>query len=81
MTYCENLTEISPATHDVALQIAYASPDNFTGAPVYQRVACYLNTEAAAPDRGPVAVMDPHARSQFRGRPATGFSTFARRRC
>ena len=48
MTYCENLTEISPATHDVALQIAYASPDNFTGAPVYQRVACYLNTEAAA---------------------------------
>ena len=48
MTYCENLTEISPATHDVALQIAYAGSDNFTGAPVYQRDACYLNAEAAA---------------------------------
>ena len=48
MTYCENLTEISLATHDVALQIAYAGSDNFTGAPVYQRAACYLNAEAAA---------------------------------
>ena len=48
MAYCENLTEILPATHDVALQIVYAGSSNFTGSPVYQRAACYLNTEAAA---------------------------------
>jgi len=48
MATYENLTEILPDTHDVALQIAYAGPDNFTGAPVYQRDACYLNTEAAS---------------------------------
>jgi D-alanyl-D-alanine dipeptidase len=47
MATCENLTEISTATHDVALQIAYAGPNNFTGTPVYQRAACFLNTEAA----------------------------------
>ena len=43
MTTYENLTEILQDTHDVALQIAYAGPDNFTGAPVYQRGVCYLN--------------------------------------
>ena len=48
MATCENLTEISPATHDVALQIAYAGPDNFVGAPIYSRSACFLNNEAAA---------------------------------
>ncbi len=48
MATCENLTEISPATHNVALQIAYAGPDNFVGAPIYSRPVCFLNNEAAA---------------------------------
>ena len=40
------LVEIRPETHRVALSIAYATPDNFTGKPVYARPACYLNPEA-----------------------------------
>ena len=37
-----DLIEILPATHDVELEIAYATGNNFTGKPVYSRAACYL---------------------------------------
>ncbi len=40
------LIEITPATHDVELDIAYASARNLTGRPVYARAACYLHQEA-----------------------------------
>jgi len=40
------LVEITERTHGVKLEIAYATPDNFTGAPVYARSACYLHKEA-----------------------------------
>ena len=43
-----NLIEISAATHDVEISIAYATADNFTGKPVYARPGCYLHTDAAA---------------------------------
>lgn len=42
------LVEITPQTHGVDLDIAYATPDNFTGRPVYARAACYLHPEAEA---------------------------------
>ncbi|GLQ05213.1 D-alanyl-D-alanine dipeptidase [Sneathiella chinensis] len=42
-----NLVEISPGDFDVELDIRYASDNNFTGAPVYGRAACFLNEEAA----------------------------------
>ncbi len=42
-----NLVEISYATHDVEISIAYATADNFTGKPVYARPGCYLNADAA----------------------------------
>ena len=42
------LIEITPATHDVELDIAYASARNLTGRPVYARAACYLHHEAEA---------------------------------
>ena len=42
------LLEIAPQTHDVAVEIAYATPRNFTGKPVYARAGCYLRAEAAA---------------------------------
>ena len=48
MATWENLTEISENADGVALQIAYAGPDNFTGAPIYARAACYLHRDAAA---------------------------------
>ena len=41
-----DLVEISPATHDVELDIAYATANNFTGKPVYRRAACYLHRDA-----------------------------------
>lgn len=41
------LIEIAPPDFDVALEIAYASPDNFTGKPVYARAGCYLHADAA----------------------------------
>jgi D-alanyl-D-alanine dipeptidase len=42
------LIEITPTTHDVELDIAYASARNLTGRPVYSRAACYLHREAEA---------------------------------
>lgn len=42
------LVPITPPAFDVDLSIAYAGADNFTGAPVYGRAACYLLPEAAA---------------------------------
>ena len=40
------LVEITEATHDVLIDLRYATADNFTGARVYARAACYLNPEA-----------------------------------
>src|ERR1700744_4474208 len=43
-----SLIAITPQSHDVALDIAYATPNNFTGKPVYARPLCYLHPDAAA---------------------------------
>lgn len=40
------LIEITPESHNIELDIAYATANNFTGLPVYTRAACYLNPEA-----------------------------------
>lgn len=40
------LIEITPRTHDVVLDLAYATPDNFTQQPVYARAVCYLHADA-----------------------------------
>ena len=42
-----NLVEIKPPDYDVALDIAYATPRNITGKPVYARPGCYLHRAAA----------------------------------
>lgn len=41
------LVEITPQAHDIALEIAYATPRNFTGKAVYARPLCYLHPDAA----------------------------------
>lgn len=42
------LTEITPQSHDVLIHLAYATANNFTGAPVYGTQArCFLHIEAA----------------------------------
>lgn len=42
------LVEITPCEFDVEIELAYATENNFTGAPIYRRNACYLHAEAAA---------------------------------
>lgn len=41
------LVPIAPSDFDVTLALAYATPDNFTGRPVYRRAAAYLHPVAA----------------------------------
>ncbi|HEX6957021.1 MAG TPA: D-alanyl-D-alanine dipeptidase [Ferrovibrio sp.] len=41
------LIDITPPAFEVLLDLRYAGADNFTGAPIYRRAACYLNEEAA----------------------------------
>lgn len=43
-----DLVDIAPPDYDISRQIAYATEDNFTGAPIYSRPGCYLVPEAAA---------------------------------
>lgn len=44
-----SLIEISPTTHDVRIDLKYATADNFTGKPVYAKNAkCYLHRDAEA---------------------------------
>src|SRR4051812_36622739 len=43
-----SLVEIASPAYDVDIFIAYATADNFTGQPVYQRAGCYLHSDAAA---------------------------------
>ncbi len=42
------LAEITSPRFDIDFEIAYAGGNNFTGAPVYGRPACYLHHDAAA---------------------------------
>lgn len=40
------LIEITEQDHKVLIDLKYATDDNFTGAPVYQRALCFLHPEA-----------------------------------
>jgi len=40
------LVEITPRSHDVVLDLAYATARNFTGKPIYARAACFLHPDA-----------------------------------
>lgn len=42
-----SLLEIAPPEYDVVLALAYATPENVTGAPIYRRARCYLHADAA----------------------------------
>jgi len=42
-----SLVAITPSSHDIVLEIAYATAQNFTGRPVYARPLCYLHPDAA----------------------------------
>jgi len=55
-----SLVEIAPADFDVDLALAYATADNFTGAPVYRRAGCYLHADAAACLQRAIALAGRH---------------------
>jgi zinc D-Ala-D-Ala dipeptidase len=40
------LVSITPQDHNVTLDLAYGTADNFTGKPVYAKAACYLHKDA-----------------------------------
>lgn len=42
------LVRISPPVFDVELALAYATPDNITGQPIYRHATCWLHQDAAA---------------------------------
>lgn len=54
-----SLVSIAPPEFDVALELAYATPHNFTGAPIYRRAAAYLHADAAAALARAVALARP----------------------
>lgn len=41
------LVPIAPPEFDIEIDLAYATANNFTGAPIYARAAAYLHVEAA----------------------------------
>jgi D-alanyl-D-alanine dipeptidase len=42
-----SLVEIAPADFDVDIALAYATPHNVTGKPIYRHARCYLHADAA----------------------------------
>ena len=43
-----DLTEISPPSYDVVIDLAYATSANVTAGPIYRQARCYLHRDAAA---------------------------------
>ncbi|MDJ0949618.1 MAG: D-alanyl-D-alanine dipeptidase [Alphaproteobacteria bacterium] len=43
-----SLVPVTAATHQVEIDLRYATANNFTGQPVYARADCYLHADAAA---------------------------------
>ena len=42
-----SLIEITDKSHDMVIELAYATTNNFTGKPVYKQSNCYLHEEAS----------------------------------
>lgn len=54
-----SMVEITAADFDVEIALAYATPDNITGKPIYARAACYLHANAAEKLKAAVALAAP----------------------
>lgn len=53
------LVEIGPPAFDVDIALAYATPDNVTGKPIYRHARCYLHPEAAERLQAAVRIAAP----------------------
>lgn len=54
-----SLVPVAPPEYDVEIALAYATPQNFTGEPVYARAGCYLHRAAAEKLRFAIAIARP----------------------
>jgi D-alanyl-D-alanine dipeptidase len=54
-----SMVEITAKDFDVEIALAYATPDNITGKPIYVRAACYLHAHAAEKMKAAVALAAP----------------------
>jgi D-alanyl-D-alanine dipeptidase len=54
-----SMVEITAKDFDVEIALAYATPDNITGKPIYTRAACYLHADAAEKMKTAVALAAP----------------------
>ena len=55
-----DIVEITAESHGVEIALAYATAQNFTGAPVYRNAICYLHRDAADALARAVALARPH---------------------
>jgi D-alanyl-D-alanine dipeptidase len=54
-----SMVEITATDFDVEISLAYATPHNITGKPIYARAACYLHADAAERLKAAVALAAP----------------------
>ena len=54
-----SMVEITPEDFDVEIALAYATPDNITGKPIYAKANCYLHAQAAEMLKAAVALAAP----------------------
>ena len=54
-----DLIEIVPPDFDVDIALAYATPANLTGKPIYRNAECWLNREAADKLKTTIALAKP----------------------
>jgi len=54
-----SMVEITAADFDVEIALAYATPDNITGKPIYARAGCYLHEKAAERLQAAIALAAP----------------------
>ena len=54
-----SLIDISPPSFDLVIALAYATPDNITGKPIYARAGCYLHEKAAERLQAAIALAAP----------------------
>ncbi|MBF0394788.1 MAG: D-alanyl-D-alanine dipeptidase [Alphaproteobacteria bacterium] len=54
------LVAVAAPAFDVEVELAYATPDNFTGRPVYSRAECWLHAEAAGLLERAIRLARPH---------------------
>ena len=53
------LVLITPESHKVDISLAYATPDNFTGKPIYKKSLCFLHEEAAQCLQRAIDILEP----------------------